>query len=281
MNSKKRNFLIAQAIVVAFVLLITMIINYFLISTFIFNKDTFILITLFILAAGIILFFALSRPLLEPLFESDENLQKALKETIHELNIPVATIDLNAKMLEKSLVDEKAIKRIKRIQKANESLLKLYDDMEYSIKKELEKVDIEEFDLKEIIESSVEKIEDIKENITVVIDVSNKILKSDKRAFSKCIDNLLSNAVKYNLESGEIKISYKNDILSIYNSGKPIDTKNLFIVFDEYFQENSKNEGFGLGLKIVKEYCDKNAISIKIEPSKHGTAFLLNLKTIS
>ncbi len=42
----------------------------------------------------------------------------------------------------------------------------------------------------------------------------------------KTIDNLISNALKYNLsENGIIKISYKDDNLSIFNTGKEIDTK--------------------------------------------------------
>jgi signal transduction histidine kinase len=106
-------------------------------------------------------------------------------------------------------------------------------------------------------------------------------LNSDINGFEKTIDNLISNALKYNLESnGLIKIEFKNMELIVFNTGKEIDTKNLFILFDEYFQEDSSKNGFGLGLNIVKDFCDKNKIAIKIEPSKEGNSFILNLKNI-
>ncbi|MGB6328718.1 MAG: ATP-binding protein, partial [Halarcobacter sp.] len=86
---------------------------------------------------------------------------------------------------------------------------------------------------------------------------------------------------KYNIkEKALIKIEYKNKTLSIFNTGKEIDTKNLFIIFEKHFQEDSSTDGFGLGLNIVKDFCDKNKITIKIVPSKNGNSFILNLKNI-
>ena len=70
------------------------------------------------------------------------------------------------------------------------------------------------------------------------------------------------------------------NIFSIYNSGEQIDTKNLFIVFDKYFQEDSSKDGFGLGLAMVKEFCDKNKIAINIDTLENGNRFNLNLKNI-
>lgn len=154
--------------------------------------------------------------------------------------------------------------------------------MEYQIKKEIDKIDIVEFSLKNIINDSLEKFADIKRDIKIEVNLENDILlKSDINGFEKTIDNLLSNALKYNLEKeGIVKITLEETYLTFYNTGKEIDTKNLFIVFDKYFQENNSSDGFGLGLSMVKEFCDKNLITIKIEPSKQGNKFILNLKNI-
>ena len=54
----------------------------------------------------------------------------------------------------------------------------------------------------------------------------------------------------------------------------------LFDVFDQYFQENSQQNGFGLGLTIVKEFCDKHQIDIKIIPLDDGTLFQLDLQKV-
>lgn len=258
-----------------------MLLNYFLILTFGFSEENFVRISFFIFFVGLVLFFTLSKSLFQPLLKSDENLQKAIKETFHEINIPVSTIDLNSKLLEKSLTDEKSLKRLKRIQQANKSLLNLYEDMEYLIKKEIEKIEEESFSLKEIISDALLEVDDIKKEITILVNVEDILITCDKRGFIKTINNLISNAVKHNIKQGEIKIDLINNILSIYNSGKTIDNKNLFLIFDDYYQEDSSKTGFGLGLSMVKEYCDKNSIIIKIEQTENGTLFKLNLNSIT
>lgn len=281
MNYKKRNFIITNSIIIVFVLLLSLLVNFYLTSAFSFNQDTFVLITISVLVFGLILYLILSKSIFEPLFKSDENLQKTVKETLHELNIPISTINLNVQMLEKKLEDEKTLKRLHRIKKASDELLKLYENMEYQIKKEIDRVDITSFDLSDIINKSLDKFDDLKRDIKIEVNVPNYQIKTDIIGFEKIIDNLISNALKYNLEeNGHIKIEFKDNILTIFNTGKEIDTKNLFIIFDKYFQEDSSKDGYGLGLSMVKEFCDKHRILINIEPSKMGNSFTLNFKEI-
>ncbi len=280
MNYKKKNFLITNSIIVLFVLLLSLVLNHFLTSIFGFNQDTFMVITISVLFFGLGFYLFLSKSIFEPLFKSDENLQKTVKETIHELNIPISTINLNTQMLEKKITDEKALKRLNRIKLASDELLKLYENMEYHIKKEIDKIDITTFNLKQLILKSLTKFEDLKKDIKINVDVEDISITSDVNGFEKMLDNLISNALKYNLaQNGIIDIKFKDNNLYIFNTGKEIDTKNLFIIFERYFQEDSSKDGFGLGLNIVKEFCDRNKIAIKIEPSKEGNTFILNLTT--
>ncbi|PHR73863.1 MAG: histidine kinase [Arcobacter sp.] len=280
MNSKKKIFYISQSIVLVFILLISLSFNYFLYDTFGFLLENMILVTLFSLCFALFLYFILSKSILDPLFKSDDNLQKALSETLHELNIPVSTIELNVKMLEKNIHDEKNIKRLNRIKMASKNLLKLYEDMEYSIKKEIDKIENKEFVLKECINESLLKFDDIKKDINIQINIEEVVLNADYNGFCTLLDNLLSNAIKYNNGEKLIEINYKNDILSIFNTGISIDAQNLKKVFDVYYQEDSSLDGFGLGLNIVKEFCDNNKIFISIKPEKKGTIVYLDLKNL-
>lgn len=281
MNSKKRDFLISISIVFVFSLIIILYLNYFFISRFGLNADNFvfIIIPLIILGLGIFLSFSIS--ILKPLFKSDEKLELSIKETIHELNIPVSTIKMNTQLLEKTITDEKSLKRLDRIKQASNNLLKLYENMEYNIKKEIDKIEKQEFYLGDLVKNCVEKFDDIKKDVKILVNIPNIRLFTDLNGFEKTIDNLISNAIKYNIKENPIvKISFKENIFSIYNSGEQIDTKNLFIVFDKYFQEDSKKDGFGLGLAMVKEFCDKNKIAINIDTIDNGNQFNLNLKNI-
>ncbi len=281
MNSKKRDFLISISIIFTFTLIIILYLNYFFISKFGLNQENFVFIIIPLVVFGLGIFLSFSMSVLKPLFKSDEKLELSIKETIHELNIPVSTIKMNTQLLEKTITDEKSLKRLERIKQASNNLLKLYENMEYNIKKEIDKIDKQEFYLNELIKTCVEKFDDIKKDVKILYEIENIRLFTDLNGFEKTMDNLISNAIKYNIKENPIvEISYKNGILSIYNTGEKIDTKNLFIVFDKYFQEDSSKDGFGLGLAMVKEFCDKNRISINIDTLEKGNRFNLNLKNI-
>ena len=282
MNSKKRDFLISISIIFTFCLLIILYLNYFFIAKFGLNQENFVYIIVPLLIVGLSIFLGFTNSILKPLFKSDEKLEQSIKETLHELNIPVSTIKMNTRLLEKSLNDEKSLKRLERIKQASNNLLKLYENMEYNIKKEIDKIDKKEFYLDEVIKNSCDKFEDIKNGTKIFITVPNIKVFTDLNGFEKTIDNLISNAIKYNSKiNPEIIISYKDFTLSIFNRGEKIDTNNLLIIFDKYYQENPLNDGFGLGLSMVKEFCDKNKISINIDTkSEEGNFFNLNLKNI-
>ncbi len=280
MNSKRKNFIILNSIVIVCTILLVLFSNYMILANFMFSKDIFIVMNILLIIFGLTTYTYLSNALLEPLFKSEKNLQKTVKETLHELNIPASTIQINAQMLSKTVTEEKSIKRLNRIKQATQDLLQLYNQMEYDIKSQIDKVEYQEFCLKEVIQISVKKFQDIKNDIKINIEVDETIVTTDKNAFTKVIDNLISNAIKYNVSDGLINIKFIESNLSIYNTGKSIDTKNIFMIFDKYYQEDLSSNGFGLGLNIVKDFCDKNKIIIKIDSEDNGTTISLNLSSI-
>lgn len=281
MNIKQKDFLISNIIVVVFTILIVLIIYNFLTTKFGFDKNSFLPITLFLLVLGGVLYYFLSAQLFEPLFKSEENIENHIKETLHELNTPVATIQINSKILQKKEQDEKNLSRLKRIDESCENLLNLYNQMEYNIKEQIDNITLEEFDISEIIEKSLLKHHDIKGDIEINYEKKSYMLFTDKNGFERVIDNLLSNAIKYNKKDGKIYITLQENILTIKDTGIGIDTKNLFQIFDKYYQEDSYSSGIGLGLNIIKAYCDRYKIDIKIDSKKdEWSLFSLNLKGV-
>ena len=281
MNFKKIYFYISSFILVFFTILLVLFLNYFLIFEIkIIENSLFfmVLLTLF----GSLFFLLISTKILKPIFQSEENIKNSIKNRLHELNIPTSTIKINLHLLKKDLTDTKSLIRLERIEKANESLSSLYNNMEYEFKKEFENIDLEDFSLFDALNNSLDKFEDIKKDTIIEVFVPNNIvLNSDYNGFIIVLDNLISNAIKYNSkENPYIKISFENRVLSIFNKGVGIDTKNIMLVFDRYFQENSQNMGYGIGLAVVKEFCDKNSIGINIESFEDGNKINLNLKSI-
>jgi len=281
LNIKQRDFLISNTIVVVFTVLLTLIIYNFLTVKFGFNQDTFYPITFVLLLFATVFYYLLSKSLLQPLFKSEKEIQNLIKETLHEINTPVATIKMNTKMLQKKEQNPKNIERLERIETSCDNLLNLYNQMEYSLKEKIDSVTVECFDISEIITKSIEKFKDIKKDIQIIYQPQSLMIETDKNGFERVIDNLISNGIKYNKENGKINIFVEDNTLKISDTGIGIDTKNLFHVFDKYYQENSLNSGIGLGLNIVKAYCDKYKIDLKIDSTKDlGSVFSLDLKGI-
>jgi two-component system, OmpR family, sensor kinase len=281
LNSKKIDFLISISLVFILSLAFVLLLNLYFVSKFEFVQKEYFYFLIFLIVFGLIVFLLFSKNFIKTMFRSDEMLEKEIKNTLHELNIPVSTIKMNIQLLQKSIKDEKDLKRLQRVEKANENLLKLYENLEYKFKKQLDKVVFEEFSLSEALKVSIESFSDIKKDTKIDIFDEDLTLYCDYNGFLIVLNNLIENAIKYNNKNNPyIKIELNDGILSIFNSGKTIDTKNIILVFDRYFQENQENSGFGLGLAIVKEFCDKNRVNINIQSLNHGTKIDLNLKNI-
>ena len=281
MNFKRVYFYLSSFTLVFFTILLVLFLNYFLVFEMKIIENSLFLI-LFLTLFGSLFFLLISSKILKPIFQSEENIKNSIKNRLHELNIPTSTIKINLHLLKKDLTDSKSLIRLERIEKANESLSSLYNNMEYEFKKEFENIDLEDFSLFDALNNSLDKFEDIKKDTIIEVFVpKNIVLNSDYNGFIIVLDNLISNAIKYNSkENPYIKISFENKVLSIFNKGVGIDTKNIMLVFDRYFQENSQNIGYGIGLAVVKEFCDKNGIGINIESFEDGNRINLNMKSI-
>ena len=241
-----------------------MFLNNIIINFSFYNQDFYPLVILFLIPIGLFLYINLSKNILEELFKSDEQIQNSIKKTLHEINTPVSTIKLNTKILLKQTSDEKIKEKLNKINRSCEDLFELYHDMEYSIKKEVQNIQKEDIFLDELITKSINKFDDIKKDIKINYQKTNMIINIDKRGFSIVLDNLISNAIKYNKDNGKIDIYTKENTLYIKDTGIGIDMKNIFKIYDKYYQEDEQKDGFGIGLYTVKTFCDENNIKLNI-----------------
>ncbi len=240
----------------------------------------------FLIGGGIILLIALglgyilSGDLPSPKWEMDAKFAHLSKEILHELNIPLSTIDANAKMLKKTHIEERSQKRLDRISAASIRLKRLYDELVYTINKEIHIVEKEHFSLSVLLEERVEVLKGFDRNI-FELEISDITLFADKIGFEQMIDNLLNNAMKYSEKSSSIKISTEENSLLIRDKGIGMSEDELVRIFERYYQTDASQKGEGIGLALVRAYCDESRIPIVIlsEPHK-GTTVKLDLKQI-
>ena len=86
----------------------------------------------------------------------------------------------------------------------------------------------------------------------------------------RIILNLISNAIKFNKPGGKVEvfISCKDDIeISVKDSGIGIPEDKIDKIFERFEQvkNNSRKEGSGIGLNLVKSLVEMNNGSIKVK----------------
>lgn len=151
--------------------------------------------------------------------------------------------------------------------------------------------------LEEIIHNNVQMIraEVARKGIDVEVSIDPSVPKqflSDPIRIDRILLNLLSNAVKFT-DEGKITISAKllernNDkftfALNVQDTGRGIDQKHHDRIFDQFFTlsspgDNSQNS-YGIGLYMVKNFCDELDAKITVESSPgNGANFQLVVPT--
>lgn len=219
--------------------------------------------------------------LLASSFQTNRFLDALLKDTLHELNIPLSVIKANLQLLRAHEKDEKKQKRLERISLASDDLYALYQEVDYYIKKERKANVKEAFFLDEAIHSVLQNYEDIASSTFISCEVLHVKILADKRGFMKVISNLLNNAIKYNRDHNPITIIQRRNALVVKDEGIGIGEAELFLIFNRYFQADATQEGYGIGLSLVKAYCDHFKVSLSINSAKDkGTEVILDLSNL-
>ena len=220
------------------------------------------------------------------IFESKQTISKLLeqqdfflKKIIHEMNTPLSIISLNIDSLESLLGPKEQFETIKA---SSKSLSSIYNDLYYLSKKEKRISEPKNINLVRFLSSRVAFFDEMAnvKNIDITLDIHNEFnIFMDSYELERVIDNTLSNAIKYGFEDSNIDIilDVQEDMqeniyrLEIKNEG--IQIANTKTIFDAYYQQKDKNIGFGLGLSIVKDICNKYEIDINVTSLDNQTSF--------
>ncbi len=252
------------------------ILHYFLNVIEIHNTFLLALVILcFVILAGVMI----SKLAVDPLEEHVNNLQNLSKETLHELNLPISTIMTNSHMLKKNMDNEKDLKRMSRIENACKMLQQRYNELDYMIKTQSLQELKESFDLKELVEQRVDFLKSVYPHMEFELDLESTFVTNDKIGLSKVIDNIIDNGVKYSHKINTLTIKLHNLTLHIQDYGCGMDEVELIHIFDTYYQSNKNMQGFGIGLSMVKRFCDMQKIKLNFKSTPNiGTTVLLDFK---
>ncbi len=227
-------------------------------------------------------FFILKQSL-EPYRKFNQYFENFIKDAMHELKTPMGVILLNLDGLDSIYENNKMIKRAKS---ALKNMVVVYEDLEFFVRKSRIEHPKENINISSFTKERVEFFMDLlnSKEMKVVLNIQECLeVNFSKLELSRVIDNTISNAIKYSKNRTKIEITLeKKDnhiLLKVQDEGKGIkDTKKIF---DRYYRGDKISGGFGIGLSIVKNICDKNGVHVEVKstPNK-GAVFTYSFHPI-
>lgn len=229
--------------------------------------------------------------------EANQAKSKFLFNMSHDIRTPMNAIIGFTDLLQKNLDDrEKCLDYIQKIRGSGKFLLSLINNVLEMARIESGKatLDLSINNTDDFVEGFRAVFEELmrQKNIdfSISVDVKHQYLYTDALKIREVFLNLISNAYKYTLPGGKVSVNiteipsdregyctYKG---TVSDTGIGMSKEFLPKIFDEFVRENtytdSKIEGTGLGMHIVKKYIDLMDGTISVESELHkGTTFTI------
>ncbi|EEF13056.1 ATPase/histidine kinase/DNA gyrase B/HSP90 domain protein [Campylobacter rectus RM3267] len=235
-------------------------------------KLKIIFFSFIILLAILIIAYFIIRLSLRPLYRRIDFLNGFIRDTTHEINTPLSVILMSIEMFE---TDPQ--KYLNNIKTASKTISTLYEDLTLVKFGGEEDNAVTTFSLSELVRDRLSyfglNLE--QKNINLNAQIAEVQLRSSYKKVRKIIDNLLSNAIKYCDENGDVGVNLTPLALTISNGGAGIAKENLSRIFDLYARFDERNGGFGIGLHIVKTFCDELGFKISCKSKEGLTEFMV------
>ncbi len=226
------------------------------------------------------------------LLELNENKNKFFSIISHDLRGPVKNIVLMAQLLYQpanKTIDPEKIARL--IESSANNLSSLLDNLLKWSRLQMNKIDFqpESIDLRKLSEDVIQNLGVHAEQKFIGIFnqiAPGTIVFADQNMIATVIRNLIYNALKFTNKGGKIEISSTkhSDYIEVMvvDSGvgmpKEIADKIFSIDFRHITKGTNKEEGTGLGLKLCKEFVEKNHGKIRVESEVGlGSKFIFTL----
>ena len=208
-------------------------------------------------------------------------MDKFIKDSAHELNTPITVLLSSVSMLKNGKNPEKMMKYISS---SSKQISQIYNDIQFATFNEFKNNHILEFDLKELLNQSIDFFIDIAtlKNINISQNLNSCVVKMDRTKAQRLVNNLISNAIKYSKKDSKINIELINCKLMVEDFGIGIKEEELKEIFVRYKRGENSEGGFGIGLDIVKSVCQEYGLILNLESKeKVGTKFFVDFSNIA
>jgi len=198
-----------------------------------------------------------------------------IRRSIHEMNTPLAVIMTHIDIFRMKFGENRYMSHIEAGAKM---IATLYDDLSYMVKKNRFNYEKEWIDFSEFLLERIRFFQEIaagnRHRMVANVESGLQIYFSDIE-LQRVIDNNLSNAIKYAQKETDIHVDlYREEqkVVLVFSTSSPQIT-DIEKIFEPFHREESRVEGFGLGLEIVKSICDTGGVQIEVSSDREKTVF--------
>jgi len=214
-----------------------------------------------------------------------------VSDASHELRTPIAVIQGYANLLERWGKDAPQVRdeAISAIVNETANMKDLVEKLLFLARhdKQTFKLNLEHFELRELVEETVRETEMITANHRVETgELSSGILYADRNAIKQAVRVFIDNAVKYTPPGGAIRVACERTpgtvTIAVSDSGQGIASADLPNIFDRFYRADAarsgKVSGHGLGLAIARIIVSSHGGKIHVTSQKGvGSTFRIIL----
>lgn len=208
---------------------------------------------------------------------------KFIKNAIHEINTPLSIIITNIELYNMKYPKNH---NLTKIEAGVKIIHNLYNDLSYMMKKDRTRYTKTKIDFSRFLKERVAFFEEValgnKLFFNTAIEKKIEVFFNDVQLQRVC-DNNISNAIKYSFENEVITVKlYQNrehTIFEITNIGNKIQAPQK--LFERYYREDEARGGFGIGLNMVKEICEKSCVKTEVVSNDKQTTFRYYFKKVN
>ena len=204
-----------------------------------------------------------------------------LRYTVHEMNTPLSVIMSSIELHE---MEFGRSVYLENIEVAVKSIFSMYDDLSYLVKKDHIHYVKQKIDLVDYVRSRIDFFAQVADKAkSMFFFESNRkaiYILFNETKLQRIIDNNLTNAIKYTFENEKIIVSLhqEDDSCHFCIASHSRKIKKPEKIFEEYYREGQVQEGFGLGLNLVKSICKEENVKITLLSDKNITSFSYQFK---
>jgi signal transduction histidine kinase len=215
---------------------------------------------------------------------------RLIASTAHDMRQPVLALDLYANWLTEDIA--MAAELSPKISTATRAVISIFDAMFdlAQIKEDQITINISDVNVSSLLQEVTQQYQVVaeKKGLSLRTRLHHTHIKTDPLLLKRMVGNLISNAIKYTPSGGVLlacRQKKQSLFIEVWDTGVGIAPHEYDLIFHEFYKSKvfaGTNDGFGLGLSIVKQFAEKLDYSVHVTSREGwGTRMGIEIPLIS